>query len=201
MHSTKIIYQRGLPERFRESAAALYDEAFGEKFAVAVRSAESRRLLLQKCLMLDYAIVALGEDRLLGIAGFHTADGSLTGGITYAELLSLLGFIKGNCAALLFSLYEREPAPGELVMDGIAVQSDLRGCGIGSRLLDEITDYAAANHFSRVRLDVIDRNPKAQKLYARKGFRAVKTEHFRWLRWLLSFGASTTMELRLDEKI
>ena len=82
-------------------------------------------------------------------------------------------------------------------MDGIAVQAGARGQGVGSRLLEEIANYAKEQGFSRVRLDVIDINPKARKLYERKGFKAVKTEYFRYLRWLLGFRGSTTMELSL----
>ncbi len=194
MDAARIRYQIGLPERFRASAAALYDEAFGAKFSLAIRSGERRRRLLRNCLMPAYAIVALWEDRLAGIAGLHTPDGALTGGMTYAELLALLGFIRGNRAALVFSLYEREPAPGELLMDGIAVHPEARGKGVGGRLLGEVVAYAAAHGFDRVRLDVIDTNPGARKLYDRNGFRAVKTEPFAYLRWLLKFGASTQME-------
>ena len=78
-------------------------------------------------------------------------------------------------------------------MDGIAVAPDMRGQGIGARLLDLITDYAADQQFETIRLDVVDTNPQARKLYERKGFVATKTEQFEWLRWLLGFGAVTTM--------
>lgn len=199
MNENEIIYQIGLPEQLRSSAVSLYDEAFGEKFSVAVRSDKNRQLLLKKCFMPKYAIVALSKDELVGIAGFHTQNGSFTSGITYAGLLSQLGFIKGNWAALIFSLYERKPASGELVMDGIAVRPDVRGKGIGSRLLEEIANYAEGHEFDRIRLDVIDTNTKAKKLYEHKGFKPVNTEHFPYLRWLLKFGGSTTMELNLKK--
>ena len=200
MDTAEISYQIGLPERFRASAAALYDEAFGKKLAVAVRSGKSRQILLRNGLILDYAIVALSENRLIGIAGFHTPDGSFTGGINYSGLLSLLGFIKGNWAALIFDLYRRKPVPGELLIEGITVHGDARGKGVGGRLLKEIADYARTQGFSRISLDVVDTNPKAQKLYQRKGFKAVKTQRFPYLRWLFKFGASTTMALPVDAK-
>jgi len=197
MNTNKITYSTGLPEQLRSKAASLYDAAFGKKFSVAVQSDENRLVLLSRCFMPEYAIAAMSDNELVGIAGFHTSSGSLTGGITYGALLSQLGFIKGNWAALIFGLYQRKPAQGELVMDGIAVHSEARGKGIGSRLLEEIENYAKEHGFDRVRLDVIDINPKAKKLYERKGFKAVKTEHFPYLRWLLGFAGSTTMELNL----
>jgi len=193
----KIVYRTGLPEQFRSKAVSLYEEAFGKKISVAVRSNKKRSKLLSNCLMPEYAIVAISKGKLIGIAGFQTYSGSLTGGITYKKLLSQLGFIKGNWAALVFSLYQRNPSPGELVMDGIVVDSNMRRRGIGGKLLDEIAKYANAHKFNRIRLDVINTNPRAKKLYKHKGFKTVKEELYPYLNWLLGFSGSTTMELRL----
>jgi ribosomal protein S18 acetylase RimI-like enzyme len=196
---SEIIYQIGLPEQFRVDAAKLYNEAFGQKFSVAVRSEEKRISLIQKGFIPEYAMVALSYNTLFGIAGFYTSAGSLTGGISYKDLLSELGFLKGNWAAIIFSLYDRKPKTGELLMDGIAVHADSRGKGVGSQLLEKIAIYAQQNKFNSVRLDVIDINPKAKKLYERKGFKAVKTDWFPYLRWLLGFSGSTTMQLSVAE--
>ena len=124
---------------------------------------------------------------------------SSPGGIGAGRLLAKLGVFRGVWAIAVFSLYERTPTPGELVMDGIAVHKDYRGYGIGGRLLDEIVNYARENDFQTVRLDVIDINPGARRLYERRGFVAVRTEHFPYLRWLLGFGGSTTMEFRIGD--
>ncbi len=198
MSADHISYQIGIPEKFRSVAAELYDEAFGKKLSVAVKNDKDRKCLFNKGLTLKYAISAISNQEnqgLLGIAGFQTSDGSLTGGVGYRDLLSQLGFVKGNWAAVIFSLYERKPKPGQLVMDGIAVHWDARGMGVGSQLLDEIRKYARRHGYNRVRLDVIDTNPKAKKLYERLGFKAVKTESFPYMRSLLGFGGVTTMEL------
>ncbi len=45
----------------------------------------------------------------------------------------------------------------------------------------------------RIRLDVIDTNPRAKKLYKQKGFEVVKEEVYLYLSWLLGFGVSSTM--------
>ena len=199
MRTDQVSYQTGIPEKYRVAAVDLYDEAFGEKLSLAVRNREDRKKLFTRGLALNYAIGAVSQNGLLGIAGFHAAEGSLTGAISYRDLVSQLGFFKGNRAAVVFSLYERKPKPGELVMDGIAVRSDARGMGVGSTLLDEIRKYAIQHGYNRVRLDVIDTNPKAQKLYERLGFKAVKTESFPYLKSFLGFGGVTTMELSVHE--
>ena len=195
IHLDELSFQRGLPEIHRECAASLYDEAFGRKFRVAVRSEKLRRFLLTRCFQRDYAFVAIAGDKLVGIAGFHTTIGSFTGGITYKELVSLLGLVAGSWAAVIFGFYDRTPEKGVLLMDGIAVHRDYRGGGIGGKLLEELVAYAEKNRYEKVRLDVIDTNPKAKKLYERVGFRSLGTQRYPYLQWLLGFGGSTTMEL------
>ena len=195
MNTEDISYRVGLPEKYRNSAVDLYEEAFGQKFAVAIPSKEKRILFLKKCFVLDYVIGAVYKDKLIGIAGFQTPEGSLTGGITYSELLSELGVFKGNWAAVIFDLYERKAAPKELIMDGIAVHFEARGKGVGGHLLTEIAKYAKEHKFNSVRLDVIDINSKAKALYEQMGFKSVKTESYPYLKWLLGFSGSTTKEL------
>jgi len=99
---------------------------------------------------------------------------------------------------MVFSSYERQPQESELLMDGIAVEQDMRGKGIGTKLLDELKQYARENGYSRIRLDVIDTNPAARHLYERQGFIPTRTEQFGYLRRLLGFGASTTMVFQVE---
>lgn len=197
MRSEDVQYIHGLREQHRQAAAEIYDEAFGEKFAVAVPSPERRVRLLAESLQLKYSIGAVCRDKLLGIAGYQSVAGSLTGGMSYRQLLSHLGVLRGNWAAAIFSLYERKLSPGEMLMGGIAVDPVARGQGIGTQLLNELCGFATEQGLRRIRLDVIDTNDEARRLYQRNGFRVVKTEKFEWLRWLLGFGGAVTMRKRL----
>ena len=194
MNPELIKYQIGIPEAFRSTATDLYDEAFGKKLSLAIAKTKERKALFIKGFNLKYAIGAFCEDNLVGIAGFHADQMSLSGGITYRDLIFELGFLKGHRAALVFSLYERKPRPGELVMDGIAVRSNVRGMGVGMNLLEQIRQYAHNHDFDCIRLDVIDTNPGAKRLYERFGFKAVRTETFPLLKRFLGFGGVTTME-------
>ena len=189
----EIQYQLGIPDSLRKDAAQLYDEAFGEKFSVAVRNREKRLRLLADSLLLPFAVAAIANGRLVGLAGFQTPQGALTKGITSKKLFRQLGLLRGAWAAIIFSLYDRKPKQSELLMDGIAVKQEARGKGIGTGLLNELKQYARDNGYSQIRLDVIDTNPAARRLYDRQGFIATRTEHFGFLRKLLGFGASTTM--------
>ena len=194
-----IDYEVGLAENHFPRAAEIYDQAFGEKFKAAVRSQRDRLALLRGSFRGSFAITASTGGELVGLAGFHTPEGSLTGGLGARQLLSRLGLLRGARALAVFSLYERTPEPGELVMDGIAVDRRHRGLGIGTRLLDGIVEHARTGGFRTVRLDVIDTNPGARRLYERRGFLPVRSEKFPYLRGLLGFGGSTTMVLRLAD--
>ncbi len=190
-----ISYQLGIPESCRSTAVALFDLAFGEKIAVAIPSKEARQAVFLNGFNLDYAIVALYEGKLVGMAGFQGKDGALTSGVTYRSLIKHLGIWKGSKAALVLSLYERKSKPKELVMDGISVLPEARSMGIGQQLLKEIATYAANQGYDCVRLDVIDTNPRARSLYQRFGFKAVKIEQFPMFKRFLGFGGVTTMRL------
>lgn len=187
----------GLTQRQFDKAAKLYDQAFGQKFRVAITSRKDRIALFRNTFVGEFAVTANDGDELVGLAGFQTSRGSLTSGIDASGLVAHLGVLRGLRAMAIFSLYERVAKPGELVMDGIAVQKEYRGQGIGGKLLAGVVDYATKHGYETIRLDVIDTNPGAQRLYERKGFVAVHTETFFFLRWLLGFGASTTMSYRV----
>ncbi len=191
--------QRGLKRCYFAQAARLYDEAFGEIFALAIPNSGNRRLMLESCFMQDFAFVAIENGELRGLAGFNTTDGALTGGGSLKSLYSQLGFFQAVRAVLVFAFFKRKPEEHELLMDGIAVSLDSRGKGVGSDLLDCIIQFAAGEGYKTVCLEVIDTNPLAKKLYKRKGFKAQKTQHFPLLKRLLGFASSTTMILTISE--
>jgi len=193
MSASDITYVHGIPDKMRSQAVSLYDDAFGQKFAVAIPNTSQRTALLSASLHLPFAFAGIKNGRLVGLAGYKSEAGSLTDGMTYKLLLKNLGVFRGHWAALIFSLYERTAKDSELLMDGIVVDPDERGQGIGTRLLAELSSFAKQNGFDSIRLDVIDTNPNARRMYERNEFSAVRTEHFSYLRWLLGFGASTTL--------
>ncbi|WP_436842356.1 GNAT family N-acetyltransferase [Streptomyces niveus] len=184
---------RGIPEGTERQVTALYWEAFGRKLGRALGPPEKGRAFLAAHLHHDRGITVLdGSGRVVGVAGYDIAGRALTGA-TSRDVLSVYGPLRGLPRLALLALFARRPAEGELVMDGICVAAAHRGSGIGGLLLRDIAAVAAENACSRIRLDVIDVNPRARALYERHGFIAVRTQQTPFLRKLLGFGAVTTM--------
>jgi ribosomal protein S18 acetylase RimI-like enzyme len=193
----QVTYALGFAETDRNGAALLYEQAFGSKIAVGIPQHVQRIALFTASFNPLFAFTAVMNDEIVGLAGFQTPNGSLTGGITGRLLWSQLGVIGALRAAGFFQFYTRRPEPSELVLDGIAVRDDMRGHGIGGQLLDHLAEYARTVGFASIRLDVIDTNPLARRLYERKGYRSVETVQFAYLKWLLGYSAATRMQLRV----
>ncbi|NNE98460.1 MAG: GNAT family N-acetyltransferase, partial [Pyrinomonadaceae bacterium] len=149
--------------------------------------------LLQNNVRLARAIVAFSDNKLLGIAGLHF-DGKPFMDLQLEDFWNSYGYLKGSIkAAASEALFSRKPAPGELLMDGIVVLNVHRGKGIGSRLFGRILETATRMKFDQIRLDVIDENPRAQKLYETLGFKTVKHEKTGYLKDLIGVSGVSTM--------
>jgi ribosomal protein S18 acetylase RimI-like enzyme len=196
----EIGVQQGFPDELRSPAAELYDAAFGAKLSAAIPPTSSRIAVLKEGFNPAFSFVAVSSGEMVGIAGFKTTQGALTGGISFRLLKEEIGYRGAICAALVLALLERKQVAGQLLMDGISVSPKMRGRGIGTQLLHRLIAYAQKEGYRSVRLDVTDTNPAARRLYERVGFVPVKTEKFACLKGLLGFGAATQMKYSLNDE-
>ncbi|MEV7014030.1 GNAT family N-acetyltransferase [Streptosporangium sp. NPDC051022] len=192
MGNATVEIRRALPSGAGRRAAELYWEAFGRKLGAALGPPEKGVAFIAAHLNPDRAVVALADGRLIGLAGYRHAGRALTGG-SPADVLRAYGWLTGLPRLAVLALLERGETPGELVMDGIAVDPAFRGSGVGGLLLEEVVAVAAGLGCRRVRLDVVDTNPRARALYERRGFVAVRTERTPCLREPMGFGSVTRM--------
>ncbi len=189
-----------IPLSQRERAVGLYDQAFERKFAPLIPETDKRRRLLLDCIDAERAFAALDETgELLGIVGFWAEGRSFTGGGGWSALYGHLGLWGSLRAAAGFALFERTPGDRELLLDGICVAANARGRGVGTKLLRALEAYARQQKFHSMRLDVIDTNAGARRLYEREGYVATATQKAEWLRPIFGFGAATTLVKNLVE--
>ena len=183
----------GIPAEYRNEAAILYWEAFGNKLGVILGPKYRALTFIGAVMRPDHAICAFDDDgRLLGVAGFKTVQGALVGG-GFRDLRLVYGTLGAAIRLLLLAALERDTENRRFLMDGLFVAPEARGKGVGTALLDAINEEAKQRGYSQVRLDVIDKNTRAKALYAQVGFVEVKTIRLGLLRFIFGFRASTTM--------
>jgi ribosomal protein S18 acetylase RimI-like enzyme len=196
MSTVSITY--GFDPIERRTIGELYWDAFGAKLGRLMGPDESAIAFLAANAHPNFAICARDTSgKLLGIAGFKTANGGLIGG-DFANFKAIYGFWGSLWRAPLLSLLDRQIETSTFLMDGICVASEARGQGIGTLLLDAIVETARSTDATQIRLDVIDNNPRAHALYERYGFVAAGTEDIGPLRHLFNFRTSTTMFLDIS---
>lgn len=195
MTASDLILQVGLPEPRRREAARLYLEAFDAKLGPILGRGERAEAFLAEALRPPQAIAALDANQtLVGVAGFHDEDGGFVGG--GMDLLAAhYGWVGGGLRGLALSLFERAAEPDELLLDGIVVDARRRGMGVGGRLIAAAADLARDRERAFVRLDVIDANPAARRLYERSGFAPLRTKAHPIIGRAFGFRASTSMRL------
>jgi ribosomal protein S18 acetylase RimI-like enzyme len=192
-----IVITRGFPEAHRSQVACLFETAFGQKLALAIPDDHLRLRLLEEALDPSHVFVATSGARVLGIAGFKTSAGALTSGIRANLLRSRLGLWRALRALAVLALFQRTLRKDELLMDGLSVDPETRGSGLGTTLLNHIKQFAADHGYRTVRLDVINTNAAARRLYERQGFVATNTTSVAYLRWFLGFSSATTLVYRV----
>lgn len=183
----------GLPDALRPQAARLYWQAFGPKLG-RVLGPEPRALAyLARVMRAQQAISAIGPDgRLLGLAGFRTAQGGFASGQA-ADLSAIYGPLGGLWRSALLTRLSDEPDEARFLLDGICVAPSARGQGLGSALIETICDEARQRGFAAVRLDVIEANTRAIALYERLGFQVTARHSIGALRLAFRFNAALTM--------
>ena len=185
----------GIEDGHIDKALDLFWQAFRQKLAPVLKPEDKALQFLRRVVDPAHAISAVSSDGdLLGIAGFKTPAGAFIGG-TLSDICAIYGALGGLWRGVLIDILERDLSEGGLLMDGIFVDPDARGKGVGTALLDGIAHEDRARNLAQVRLDVIDTNPRARALYERCGFVAGEVQELGLLRHLFGFRTATTMML------
>lgn len=192
----RIQIVRGVPAGQRTRVAELYWEAFASKLRPALGDARRGVPLLEDCVAEDRFLCAVADGRVVGVLGFHH-DGRSGLDPTHRALAARYSVRTAWLRLLLLAPLERTPRPGELLLDGVCVDAQARGAGIGTRLLDEAAVLATELGLHAVRLSVVDTNPRARALYSRLGYRAERTERLGAIGRIYGIAASTPMVLTL----
>ena len=183
-----------LTEDQRPQAGKIYYEAFRRKLQPLVGKPQATLMVLTAGLNLDLAMGALVDGKLLGLAGLHNQAGIFSR-VTWRSSIQHMGLLRGAYAWAVLNLFGAGAncPPGHLRIAALAVDASARGQGLGSLLLDAIFARARSEGCTAVRLEVVDTNTAARRLYERLGFVAVETHTYLIPRSWLDFSADTVM--------
>jgi ribosomal protein S18 acetylase RimI-like enzyme len=183
----------GFSDAERADVARLYWQAFSAKLGRILGPDVRARTFFAQIISPEFALIARDpKGKVIGVAGFKTAKGALTAG-GMRDIAQYYGWPGALWRGPLLGLLERDLEPDTLLMDGICVDAEARGLGVGTALLRAIKAEARVRSLAHVRLDVIDINPRARALYTREGFVAGDVQHIGPLRWLFGFSSATPM--------
>ena len=192
MSTIPVETRLGLPEEMRQDAARLYYEAFSRKLHPILGKREACLDILSQSLDMTRAIIAVCDHTLIGLVGIQHGQQPFlkfqkqTFTRRYGKIFGLVWY------RVMLEWY-REYTEGELLLDGFAVDAEQRSLGIGTLLLEAVIQFAREHGYQTVRLDVVDTNPHARRLYEWMGFKATQEHHYPYLRGILGIGGETTM--------
>ncbi len=129
------------------------------------------RVLTQN-INLNNCQTAFCNDRLVGILGLQTQAASFWNP-TLSSFITEFGLFVGLTKYCGLHLLHHETESDEWYIDGIAVEAEMRGLGIGTKLLGHLEQKARKNGIYKITLEVINTNPRAEALYQRRGFREI----------------------------
>jgi ribosomal protein S18 acetylase RimI-like enzyme len=183
--------QQGLSPAHLHRAAQLYFSAFTQQISPILGVNTSAVEFVQKCINPQHAVTATLDGRLAGFVGLQYSGQSFLQ-LRLSQFTQNFGWLLGRIhfrEANLFSQPLQQPLQeGDVRIEGIAVEPELRGRGVGTWLLNAATEFAGKQGFRAVHIDVPDTAPDLFQLCRRMGFNYVSTQTWNFLK---PFGIST----------
>ena len=193
--SMGIAVKLGFPEGERERAAGILYEALEKVYQAVFGPPKRAKGAIAKHLRQDRAITALVGGRVVGVCG-----------VSYGKkrfldlgLWDVFRDFAFSAFRVMFvgSVFDERAAPGEMIVESLAVAPEFRGRGIGSLLLEEAVAQAKRRGLVRVRLYVAAGNEQALSFYHRHKFVVTRFQPlpFPWNRFV---GLAGSYELIRD---
>lgn len=186
----------GLPPSAVAKIAALYFDIFPRKLGLVLGRRDGVAMIADH-LNADRLIVAREGDQVVGIAGLKY-NGTGFVAPDRRGFLERYGPLIGRVRAALWASVQTIPRPHQLLLEGLGVQADRQGRGIGTALLEAVDGRARELDKTEVILEVVDTNLRARALYERLGYRIVHTTR-RWMFRLAGFSAAHLMLRQLPD--
>lgn len=164
------------------SGIELYDFIFKTSEKTAIDFIQHEFLSGQGFCGYNNVTVAIDNDRVIATGCFF--DGEIFNQLVWGTVKNIFSFYGPIKAFSILaksrhtSSVMRTPRKTEIYLSNFGVAPDLRGSGIGSKMIEHQRKVAAKDGYNTLSLDVADNNPRAESLYTRLGFKVVREKIF-----------------------
>ncbi|CAG0967807.1 hypothetical protein ANAEL_01007 [Anaerolineales bacterium] len=172
---------QGLYPAHLQRAAQLYFDAFRRQVSPILGINEQAVAFIRRCINPQQALTAIFEDKLAGFIGLQYGGQSFLQ-LRLSQFVDRFGWLLGRIRFRQAALFEQSVQTGDLRIESIAVDPGLRGQGVGTWLLNAVTDFAGKQDFKAVHIDVPDTASDVFKLCRRVGFNYVSTQNWSFLK-------------------
>ncbi len=171
MAGVEVVAPERLTADERAATARVYVEAFRRKLRAPLGASPTGFVAAH--LRPDRLLLAKAGGAVVGVAGLRY-DGEGFFDPEPPAFRTRYGLL-GGARAAAWRWTRTSVRDEQVLLDALAVRSDVRGTGVGSVLLTAVEQLARDRGKSAVVLEVVDTNPRAAALYRRHGYVDVHT--------------------------
>jgi ribosomal protein S18 acetylase RimI-like enzyme len=175
------IYQ-GLRPDYLQSAAQLYFESFRRQISPILGVNEKAVSFIRQSFNPQQALTAILDGKFAGFAGLQYSGQTFLH-LRLSQFIQQFGWLLGRIRFSQAALFEQPlQDEGQLLIESIAVDPAFRGQGVGTSLINAVTELAGKMDFHAVHIKVPNTAPALYKLSRRLGFNYVSTQSWEFLR-------------------
>ena len=174
MTAAEVDIREGLDPEHEADALRILHAAFAYKLRIGLAGPEDMIRLFAGEVDRTACWTAIVDGRIAGILT-RQSSGETFYNIGTRRLLATFWPLKTLRVLFNFLLLNESPPQNALYVESIAVDAEIRGLGIGRKLMAEAEARARELNLPLLALDVIGDNQGAIRLYERLGYKIVKT--------------------------
>lgn len=195
MSAAEIEIRDGLAPEHEEAALRVLHAAFAWKLRIGLDGPEDMIRLFAGQVDRSACWTAIVDGRLAGILT-RQSGGEEFYQLSARRMLATFWPLKTIRVLVNLFLLNESPPPDAFYIESIAVDADIRGLGIGGKLMAEAETRARELGLPLLALDVIGDNHGAIRLYERLGYQIVKTTRGFLVKYLTGSNEVHRMEKR-----
>ena len=197
MTAAEVEIREGLDPEHEAGALRILHAAFAYKLRIGLDGPDDMVRLFAGEVDRSACWTAIVDGRIAGILT-RQSSGETFYNIGARRLLATFWPLKTLRVLFNFLLLNESSPPSALYVESIAVDADIRGLGIGGKLMAQAESRARELNLPLLALDVIGDNQGAIRLYERLGYKIVKTTRGFLVKYITGSDEVHRMEKQLD---